>query len=81
MRGRIYDFETGEERPGPVEIRRHGTVWKRFAADGRFRVRMPIDADASPLPKEDTTPPVTKMYLPIMVSIVGGRVNVIRIQS
>jgi hypothetical protein len=33
------------------------------------------------LPKDDTTPPVTKMYLPIMVSIVGNRVTTIRIQS
>ena len=29
----------------------------------RFSSRAPIDAEASPLPSELTTPPVTKMYL------------------
>jgi hypothetical protein len=33
------------------------------------------------LPKEDTTPPVTNMYLPIMVSLALDRVKVMRIQS
>src|SRR5262245_42792327 len=33
--------------------------------------RQPIDAAASPLPSEDTTPPVTKMYLVVRPSIVS----------
>ncbi|HEV7282951.1 MAG TPA: CehA/McbA family metallohydrolase [Pirellulaceae bacterium] len=44
-RGRIYDFETGRERSGQVEIVRHGKTLKRFDAEGQFRVRIPIDAE------------------------------------
>lgn len=58
VRGRIYDFETGQERSGQVEIVRHGAVLKQFDAEGQFRVRMPVDAeivvqsgDARPLRK------------------------------
>ena len=45
VRGRIYGFHTGEEQAGTVEIRRHGKVTKSFPARGRFRVRMPLDAE------------------------------------
>ena len=45
VRGRIYDFVTGEERAGEVEIRRHGAILKRFSAEGQFQVRMPLDAE------------------------------------
>jgi hypothetical protein len=45
VRGRIYDFTSGEERAGQVEIRRDDQVLKSFAARGPFRVRMPLDAD------------------------------------
>src|SRR4051812_33560019 len=36
----------------------------------RFSSSAPIDADARPLPSDDTTPPVTKMNL---VCLPGGR--------
>jgi hypothetical protein len=45
VRGRIYDFASGDERSGQVEIVRHGESLKRFEAKGQFRVRMPIDAE------------------------------------
>lgn len=45
VRGRIYDFETGDERSGQVEIHRHNVLLKRFPSDGQFRVKMPIDAE------------------------------------
>jgi hypothetical protein len=45
VRGRIYDFLTGQERSGQVEIRRGDQVLKQFDARGQFRVRMPIDAE------------------------------------
>ncbi len=45
VRGRIYDFKTGQERAGIVEIRRDDRVLKSFSARGRFRVKMPLDAE------------------------------------
>src|SRR5262250_1491789 len=36
----------------------------------RLSSRQPIEAAASPLPSEDTTPPVTKMYFAAMPSSV-----------
>lgn len=45
VRGRIYDFKTGQERTGTVEIRRAQQVLKSFSARGRFRVKMPLDAE------------------------------------
>lgn len=45
VRGRIYDFLTGEERSGDVEVRRHGAVLKKFRAEGQFRVEMTLDAE------------------------------------
>jgi hypothetical protein len=59
----------------------YGSSLRKVILSPRLSSRLPIDADASPLPNEDTTPPVTKMYLPIMVSIPQDRVKVIRIQS
>ncbi|MEX2120903.1 MAG: CehA/McbA family metallohydrolase [Pirellulales bacterium] len=44
VRGRIYDFATGQPRKGQVQIRYDDQVLKRFEADGRFQVDMPIDA-------------------------------------
>src|SRR5215475_658924 len=35
----------------------------RLTLSPRLSSRHPIEAAARPLPKEDTTPPVTKMYL------------------
>jgi hypothetical protein len=45
VRGRIYDFQTGDERTGTVEIRRGEQVLGRFEAHGQFRVKMPLDAE------------------------------------
>lgn len=45
VRGRIYDFETGRERSGQIEIVRHGKTLKELEANGQFKVRMPIDAE------------------------------------
>lgn len=45
VRGRIYDFLTGKERTGMVEIRRSGATLKKFSAEGQFEVRMPLDAE------------------------------------
>lgn len=45
VRGRIYDFQTGAEAAGTVEIRRDDRLLKSFPARGKFRVRMPLDAE------------------------------------
>jgi hypothetical protein len=45
VRGRIYDFKTGAERGGTVEIRRDEQVLAKFDAHGQFRVKMPLDAE------------------------------------
>lgn len=45
VRGRIYGFQTGEERSGTVEIRRDEQVLLSFPAKGQFRVKMPLDAE------------------------------------
>jgi hypothetical protein len=45
VRGRVYDFKTGEERSGTVEVRRGDALLARFEADGQFAVKMPLDAE------------------------------------
>jgi hypothetical protein len=45
VRGRIYDFRTGDEREGDVEVHRGDAVLARFKARGQFRLRMPLDAE------------------------------------
>ena len=47
VRGRIYDFQTGEERSGTVEVWRDDELLKSFEARGQFRVKMPLDAEIS----------------------------------
>ena len=47
VRGRIYDFASGGDRDGTVEVRRNDALLGRFEAKGQFKVRMPIDADIS----------------------------------
>ncbi len=47
VRGRIYDFRSGDERNATVMIRRGERVLKSFSADGQFRVAMPLDAEIS----------------------------------
>jgi len=43
--GRIYDFRTGDEREGDVEVRRGASILAQFKARGQFRVKMPLDAE------------------------------------
>jgi hypothetical protein len=45
VRARVYDFRTGVEREGDVEVRRGREVLARFKARGQFRLRMPLDAE------------------------------------
>ncbi len=45
VRGRIYDFRSGDERAATVVIHRGEQVLKTFSADGQFRVAMPLDAE------------------------------------
>ena len=61
VRGRIYDFATGKDRAGEVEIRRQDTVLKTFAATGQFQVRMPIDAEI--MVRGETDRPICKNLL------------------
>src|ERR1700751_2844816 len=46
----------------PGSTLRYGSNFIRLTFKPRLSSRHPIDAAASPLPKEDTTPPVTKMF-------------------
>ena len=45
----------------------------------RLSSRLPIEAEASPFPKEETTPPVTKMNLLIVAPILSDRIILSRI--
>lgn len=44
VRGRIYDFVTGEERTAKVTVARGPAVLRTFEAAGQFAVDMPLDA-------------------------------------
>src|SRR5208282_6783389 len=46
----------------PGSTLRYGSNFIRFTRRPRLSSRQPIDAAARPLPKLDTTPPVTKTY-------------------
>src|SRR5579862_3552415 len=46
----------------PGSTFRYGSNFIRLTFNPRLSSRHPIEAAASPLPREDTTPPVTKMY-------------------
>ena len=41
----MYDFRSGLEREGDVEVRRDRAVLARFKARGQFRLRMPLDSE------------------------------------
>src|SRR5579864_4874713 len=59
----------------PGSTLRYGSNFIRLTLSPRLSSRQPIDAAASPLPREDTTPPVTKTYFAAMNSsplIVGS---------
>ena len=47
VRGRVYDFQTGQERAARIKIQRQELVLKEFDADGQFAVDMPLDATIS----------------------------------
>jgi hypothetical protein len=61
VRGRIYDFQTGAERLGTVEIWRGDELLKTFEAHGPFRVKLPLDAEISV--KADGFRPIRKNLL------------------
>src|ERR1700730_2277499 len=46
----------------PGSTFRYGSHFWRVTRRPRFSSRQPIDAAATPLPREETTPPVTKIY-------------------
>src|SRR5580698_6553758 len=46
----------------PGSTFRYGSNFMRLTRRPRASSRQPMEAAASPLPSEDTTPPVTKMY-------------------
>ncbi len=53
----------------PASTLMYGSIFWRVTRKPRASSREPIDAAASPLPSEDTTPPVTKMYLVVTASL------------
>src|SRR5215467_13075465 len=52
----------------PGSTFRYGSNFIRLTVRPRLSSKHPIEAAASPLPNEDTTPPVTKMYFADIVS-------------
>src|ERR671934_1256556 len=52
----------------PGSTFRYGSNFMRLTFKPRLSSRQPTEAAASPLPKEDTTPPVTKMYFADILS-------------
>src|SRR6266567_9444011 len=52
----------------PGSTLRYGPNFIRLTLIPRLSSRHPIEAAANPLPNEDTTPPVTKMYFADIVS-------------
>src|SRR5258708_4014826 len=64
----------------PGSTFRYGSNFMRLTFSPRLSSRLPMEAAASPLPSEDTTPPVTKRYFADMSSsplnadwVFGGR--------
>src|SRR5207253_5682528 len=55
----------------PGSTFRYGSNFIRFTLRLRLSSRHPIEAAASPLPNDETTPPVTKMYLADMIRSQG----------
>src|SRR5690242_16384335 len=52
----------------PGSTLRYGSNFIRLTVIPRLSSKHPIEAAASPLPSEDTTPPVTKMYFADIVA-------------
>ena len=47
----------------------YGSIFKIVTLSPRLSKRAPMEAAANPFPKDDTTPPVTKIYLVLIVAI------------
>src|SRR6185295_10451786 len=56
----------------------YGSSLRNVIFNPRLSSRLPIEAEASPFPKEETTPPVTKMNLLIVAPILSDRVILTR---
>src|ERR1700704_4535279 len=56
----------------------YGSSLRNVTFKPRLSSRLPIEAEASPFPKEETTPPVTKMNLLIGAPILSDRMILIR---
>lgn len=52
VRGRVYDFVSGEEAQAKITVERHNEVLKEFDAEGQFAVDMPLDAAISAVGKD-----------------------------
>ena len=57
----------------PGSTLRYGSNFCSVTLSPRLSSRQPIDAAAMPFPSEETTPPVTKMYLAISFRALQGR--------
>src|SRR5579864_2644542 len=57
----------------PGSTLRYGSNFCSVTRSPRLSSRHPMDAAAMPLPRDETTPPVTKMYLAIGISLVSLR--------
>ena len=58
IRGRIYDFVTGVERAGVVEVRRGDELLRKLDARGAFTILAPLDAEITV--RADGVRPITK---------------------
>ena len=56
----------------PGSTLRYGSNFCRVTRKPRLSSRHPIEAAAIPLPSDETTPPVTKMYLAISFDALQG---------
>src|ERR1022692_3517066 len=52
----------------PGSTLRYGSNFIRFTRSPRLSSKQPIEAAARPLPKLDTTPPVTKTYFAVIAA-------------
>src|ERR1043165_4102433 len=55
-----------------------GSSLRNVIFNPRLSSRLPIEAEASPFPKEETTPPVTKINLLIVAPILSDRIILTR---
>src|SRR3954468_20698482 len=67
----------------PGSALRKGANFTRLDLRPRLSSRQPMEAAASPLPNDETTPPVTKMYLagmpaPLNLKLCGVNLSVVQ---